>query len=190
MGSSGAPQPVDARWHRRDTCPVSLLIRRAEPDELDRVGELTVRAYQSDGLVPLDSGYDTQLRDARSRHAGAELLVAAEAESILGTVTFAVPGSPYAEVCHAGEAELRMLAVDPAARRRGVARALVQACLDRAREQGASALVLSSAVDMYPAHRLYTSLGFHRLPERDWSPVPGVDLLAFELPLAAELPTR
>jgi hypothetical protein len=32
---------------------------------------------------------------------------------------------------------------------------------------------------MTAAHRLYERLGFHRLPERDWSPVPGVDLLVY-----------
>ena len=45
-------------------------------------------------------------------------------------------------------------------------------------------MVLCSASDMQAAHRLYGSFGFRRLPERDWSPVPGVQLLAFELPLS------
>ena len=34
-----------------------------------------------------------------------------------------------------------------------------------------------------PAHRLYARLGFVRIPERDWSPFPGVDLWALRLPL-------
>src|SRR5699024_6272559 len=110
---------------------------------------------QSEGLIPEGSEYAEQLRDARGRFVAAELLVATEADTLLGTVTFALPGSPYAELCRPGEAEFRMLAVDPVARRRGIARALVQACTQRARAQGASALVLSSATDMHPAHRLY-----------------------------------
>jgi hypothetical protein len=32
---------------------------------------------------------------------------------------------------------------------------------------------------MAAAHRLYGRLGFVRLPERDFRPLPGVDLLAF-----------
>jgi hypothetical protein len=36
---------------------------------------------------------------------------------------------------------------------------------------------------MLGAQRLYAELGFRRLPERDWSPVPGVSLLAFTLGL-------
>ena len=44
-------------------------------------------------------------------------------------------------------------------------------------------MVLSSSTTMHAAHRLYERLGFTRLPERDWSPVPGVQLVAYALPL-------
>ena len=37
---------------------------------------------------------------------------------------------------------------------------------------------------MATAHRLYERLGFVRTPERDWSPSPDVDLLAYRLPLS------
>ncbi len=36
---------------------------------------------------------------------------------------------------------------------------------------------------MRAAHRIYERLGFTRDPERDWSPLPGVELLAFALRL-------
>jgi hypothetical protein len=32
---------------------------------------------------------------------------------------------------------------------------------------------------MTAAHRLYQRLGFTRLPERDWSAAPGVDLMVY-----------
>ena len=32
---------------------------------------------------------------------------------------------------------------------------------------------------MTAAQRLYERLGFTRLPERDWSPVPEIDLLVY-----------
>lgn len=35
------------------------------------------------------------------------------------------------------------------------------------------------------AHRLYERLGFVRLPEKDWSPLPGIDLLGLRLDLTA-----
>jgi hypothetical protein len=36
---------------------------------------------------------------------------------------------------------------------------------------------------MTTAQRIYERLGFVRTPERDWSPVPGIDLLTYALPL-------
>ena len=32
---------------------------------------------------------------------------------------------------------------------------------------------------MTAAHRIYERHGFERVPDRDWSPVPGVHLIAF-----------
>ena len=57
-----------------------------------------------------------------------------------------------------------MLAVDPTARRQGIARALVDACLARARADGAREVVISSLPDMVKAHGLYARLGFVRAP--------------------------
>ena len=36
---------------------------------------------------------------------------------------------------------------------------------------------------MASAQRLYERLGFERDPEHDWSPAPGIELLAFTLEL-------
>jgi hypothetical protein len=36
---------------------------------------------------------------------------------------------------------------------------------------------------MRTAHRLYARFGFVRAPERDWSPAPGIDLIAFTVDL-------
>ena len=44
---------------------------------------------------------------------------------------------------------------------------------------GARAVVLSSLHEMAGAHRVYERLGFVRAPDRDWSPLPGVDLIAY-----------
>ncbi len=52
-------------------------------------------------------------------------------------------------------------------------------CLDRARAAGKRRMVLSTGPRMAAAHRLYERLGFTRLPQRDWAPVPGVDLVVY-----------
>ncbi len=102
---------------------------------------------------------------------------------MLGSVTFVLPGTAYAELSGPGEAEFRMLAVDPAAQGRGAGEALVQACVERATALGCQAVVICVRSFSEPAKRLYARLGFARVPERDWSPFPGVDLEALRLPL-------
>ena len=126
--------------------------------------------------------YVGRLRDAATRDREAELWVATSTAGLLGCVTYCPPGSPWREIAaDDAEGEFRMLAVDPPARGRGVGRLLVKRCLDRSRELGHRRLVLCSEQRMAAAHRLYASFGFTRLPERDWSPVPGVNLLGYGL---------
>lgn len=158
-------------------------IRRANPDELDAVGRLTVDAYVSGGVIPADAPYLAFLGDATSRDAEAELWVAVDARGVVGTVTYVEPGSALCEIARDGEAEIRTLAVAPTASGEGIGEALTRHAVERAREHGFRSLVLSSSTTMHTAHRLYERLGFTRLPERDWSPVPGVQLVAYRLPL-------
>jgi ribosomal protein S18 acetylase RimI-like enzyme len=142
---------------------------------------VTRQAYVDDGYMPADEPYTEHLADAERRAAEAELWVAADEGQVLGCVTFCPPGSPWREISEEGEAEFRMLAVSPAARGRGVGEALVRHCLERARELDLHVMVLSTMDKMAAAHRLYERLGFTRLSERDWEPVPGVTLLAYRL---------
>jgi GNAT superfamily N-acetyltransferase len=162
-----------------------VILRRARPEELAAVGELTLAAYTADGFLVEDDFYAAELLDAARRGAEAELIVAADRASheLFGTVTFCLSGSHYAEIARAGEAEFRMLAVAPAARGRGVGHALARWCVDRAREQSCTAVMLSSLAEMHTAHRLYERMGFHRRAERDWMPVPDVALIAYRLDL-------
>ena len=159
------------------------LIRPATPPELSSVGELTARVYLDEGFVNPDSPYVDQLRDAAGRAARTTLLVAVDpdTEAVLGAVAFAPSDSPYAELAGDGESEFRMLVVDPSARRRGVGTALVRECVEQARAAGCATLRLSTQVEMTTAHRLYERLGFVRTPERDWAPVPGVNLMTYAL---------
>jgi ribosomal protein S18 acetylase RimI-like enzyme len=160
---------------------VSLEIRLAAPAEFPAVAELCVAAYAP--FVAGDHQYLRELRDVPRRAAQAELLVAAEPDHgrVLGTVTFVPDGGPLGEIAGPDEAEFRMLAVDPAAQGRGVATALLRRIVDDSRRRGREGVVCSSLPEMRAAHRIYRRLGFRRAPERDWSPVAGVDLLAFAL---------
>ena len=164
---------------------MDFLIRPALDSELDAAGDLTAETFITDGHTPRGSTYEPRLRDGHDRAANAELLVAVDpgTGALLGSVTYAPPGSPYADLAEGQEGEFRMLAVTPAARGRGVGEALVRACLDRSRELGLPRVVMSTQQDMVRAHRIYERMGFVRTPERDWSPVPGVDLMTYAIEL-------
>jgi ribosomal protein S18 acetylase RimI-like enzyme len=147
-----------------------MIIRPVTEDEYDALGELTVQAYAGLPGNVLSDAYFAALRDVAGRVRRAPILVAVEDGHLLGGVTF-VPGpGVYDEFTDPDEAGIRMLAVDTAARRRGVGATLVDACLERARAAGRMRLVLFSATWMTAAHELYERLGFRRAPERDWSP--------------------
>ncbi|MFF9280718.1 GNAT family N-acetyltransferase [Streptomyces griseosporeus] len=168
---------------------MDILIRPADPAEHAALGEITAQAYLRDGLLDFGESdeYLGELRDVAKRAAAAQVLVAVEGERLLGGVTFVPSGGPMADIARPGEAEIRMLAVDHAARGRGAGEALVRACVERARAtRGCRAVVLSTQRTMHAAHRIYERLGFVRTPERDWNPLPELDdimLLTYELTL-------
>jgi ribosomal-protein-alanine N-acetyltransferase len=66
----------------------------------------------------------------------------------------------------ADEAELLTVAVDPAHRRRGAARLLLGAVVDRVRGDGARTLFLEVGADNPGARTLYDSLGFETAGRR------------------------
>ena len=160
-------------------------VRRARYEDLTAVGELTVAAYE-EFLDGPDDPYVDQLRNAEARFAEAELWVAVDEDDrrVLGAVTICPDGSPWREIGVADEGEFRMLAVAPGARGRGIGEALVRFCLDRFREVGSTAVVLSSLAEMSSAHRIYERLGFQRAPDRDWEPYAGVHLIAYRKDLS------
>jgi GNAT superfamily N-acetyltransferase len=156
-------------------------IRPARPEEYESVGELCVLAYGAlEGET--DLGYVEELRDVAGRAALVDVLVAAEPDgALLGTVTY-VPGpGPLAEAEREDEAGFRMLAVAPWAQGRGVGRALVDACIERARADGRNGLAIYTRPSMKAAHRLYKSLGFTRDEASDWEFEPGEWLWGFRL---------
>jgi ribosomal protein S18 acetylase RimI-like enzyme len=146
--------------------PGGVEVRRADPADAGLVGALTERVYRQGGWT--DEEYSKLLLDGRSRIEEAIVLVATADGAVIGTVTMAPPDSRFANVGRAGEVEVRMLAVDEAARGRGVAGRLMDACEDLARGEGFAAVVLSTEPDMYAAHRLYRRRGYVRQPGRDW----------------------
>jgi len=160
-----------------------VLIRDARADELARVGEIRVAAYRADGFLAAGSHYEPALRALGTEGTG-EVLVAERSDGeLVGTVTLQRWPQTGELLAGPDEAEIRALAVLPVARSEGLGRDLLAAVLDRAGRADVRHLVLSTQTAMKTAHHLYESMGFRRIPERDWSPVPGVTLLVYGLVL-------
>lgn len=159
-----------------------LTVRPVLPEEHLAVAELTAGVYVGDGYSSAD--YEPALRDVASRVNSATVLVATLGPDLVGAVTVATRLGKWAEQAVLGEAVIRMLVVAPAARGAGAGDALVRACVEQARGDGCMLVRLSSQADMRAAHRLYERVGFRRTPSCDWSPVPGLVLMTFALPLA------
>ncbi len=161
---------------------MDIVIRHAREEDLQGAGEVCVEAFVGDGHTAPGSDYVGLLRDAARRAREAELLVAVDAGpggQVLGCVTFAAGGTPWADIAEPYEGEIRMLATGARARGRGVGEALVRAALARSGELGLTGMAFSTRPGMHAAHRLYERLGFRRAPGRDWSPAPGIDLLVY-----------
>lgn len=151
------------------------------------LGGFVVEAYlRLPGHVE-EPDYERELADVGGRAGlpGTEVLAAFDGDRPLGCVTYvAGASSPLAEHDDPDAASFRMLGVDPGAQGRGAGRAMVAACLDRARASGRARVLLHSTPWMVGAHRLYESLGFVRDESYDWVPVPDVTLWGFRLELS------
>ena len=115
------------------------------------------------------------------------LLVAEHDRRVVGAVTFYEDAAAEGLGWPAGWAGLRALGVDPAARRLGAGRALMDACLDRALAARAPVLCLHTAAFMTAAVAIYEAMGFRRAPEFDFDVpargAPPVHILAYRLDL-------
>jgi ribosomal protein S18 acetylase RimI-like enzyme len=146
-----------------------MQIRPVQPDEYEKLGRLTVRSYRhlANG-EPLGS-YERVLADVKSRTLDCDVFVAVDdLNTVLGGVTY-VPGpntsmSEFEDVDAAG---IRHLAVDPASQGSGVGRALLEFCIQHAREKQRPRLRLHSTTPMVIARAMYERMGFTRAPEFD-----------------------
>jgi GNAT superfamily N-acetyltransferase len=115
----------------------------------------------------------------------ADRIVAEQDGDLLGSVLLYPPAAKAYGSAGLSVAwpEVRLLAVVPAARGHGVGKALMEECIRRARGAGASALGLHTMDIMQAAMRMYEGMGFVRVPDNDFTPVPGVVVKGYRLDL-------
>lgn len=154
-----------------------ITIRPAVEADFDSIARITRDSYLAAGYFDsADHPYMKQVQEVAERAAKATIWVAEREGRVVGSVTLAVAGEPYADIALADELEFRMLVVDPAVQRSGAGKAMVEAIIGHARTlEGIKAVALTTGKTWESAHGLYRKIGFHRAPERDWL-VPGTDI--------------
>src|SRR5215510_3349473 len=162
------PVPDTAVSARRKAVP---FVRDAVPADHPAIRAIVTAAYrQYADMIPsvLFSNYRADLLDL-DRHASLGRLLVAEAdERVWGFGAFYPDASVQSFGWPAGWASGRALAVHPAARGLGVARALIAAGERLAQDGGAPVFAFHTASFMTSAIALYERLGYRRAPEFDF----------------------
>lgn len=147
---------------------MSLLIRQAVESDLDRIGEITMRAWfsatvlqQLEELYGLLAGkpWQERKRDSVVSSIGNNLdrCVVAEIDGVVvGYATWKIDAREKS-------GEVGNNAVDPDHRGHGIGTALIERTLDIMSEQGLTFLRVSTLVHDAPARRVYEKLGFKEL---------------------------
>lgn len=143
-------------------------VRVARPEEHAEAGRVTALAYR-EYVRPGDADWEpylSRIADVGERAGRTTILVAVDDGRLLGSLTLELAGRVRDDDEHRPladrEAHIRMLGVDPAVRRRGVARALMTEAELLARDAGKSFITLNTTKRMRAAQTMYEGLGYER----------------------------
>lgn len=156
----------------------SYTIRNAVPDEFTEIGQLIVEVFsQQDGFPkPADQpDYYKLLANVGdfTRIPGTELLVAVSSDGkIEGAVVYFNEmknyGSGGIATTEKDTAGFRLLSVDHKARGKGIGKLLSIECINKARAQKLSQVIIHTTMAMQIAWKMYENLGFRRSPDLDF----------------------
>ena len=180
---------------------LTLSVRDARPSDHPAVHDVLLAAYReyAAALPPaVFDGYLADILDLDGRARDGRLIVAEHDGRVVGTVTYYDDAAAEGIGWPTGWAGVRALGVDPAVRGRGIGRALMRVCLERAHAAGAAVLCLHTAEFMTTAVAMYLAMGFRRVPAFDFDAashlrldgVRPVRVIAFRLDLPQEDPHR
>lgn len=169
---------------------MTIEVREALPEERAEAGRVTAGAYR-EFVRPGDEDWErylARIADVDARADRTTVLVAVEDDRVVGSLTLELEGRVRDEddedfrPLAIGEAHIRMLGVDPRARGRGVARAMMTAAESVARSTGKTVMTLHTTRRMTAARAMYERLGYERMEDEVFP--DGFVLLGYRKPLA------
>jgi GNAT superfamily N-acetyltransferase len=168
---------------------IDLQFRDARDADRDTIQAVTLAAYEQYAAVmgELWKFYRQNILSTLADVKPAEQIVAETQDGIVGTVLLYPANTPIhrpdGTTTRLELPEIRLLAVTPSARGQGIATALMQECLRRARQSGAAAITLHTTDMMSVAQRMYERLGFVHLPALDFFPAEGIVIKGYRFDL-------
>lgn len=173
------------------TTEESIRIRDARTDEMKAILDLTLAAYaELATTMPAVNwrGLKATIIKTLSQPEQAEVIVAELGAELVGSVLL-FPGDSDAygdQAVVANWPELRLLAVKPSVRGRGIGALLMEECILRARRSGATALGLHTGDSMVVALPMYERRGFVRTPALDFDVDGGELVKSYRLDLTPD----
>ena len=163
---------------------MELRIRDANREELEQAALMIKDSYQEyEARMPPRAwqAYAANILDVHSRLPVSQLIVADDRGKLVGAVTYYPDASATYE---AGWAGIRLLAVHPESRGKGLGRTLMDECIQRCRQRGISILGLHTTPLMDVARGMYERMGFVREPRFDHRPGFENVVMAYRLDVA------
>jgi ribosomal protein S18 acetylase RimI-like enzyme len=159
-------------------------VRPATADDHAAIDALALEAWQV-----LKPGYDPQRWNELLASVGkmstlareGRLFVVATAQQVGGAVGYMPPGRSNPKIFPLDWPSIRMLVVRPSHRGRGLGKALMNACIRAAREDGARCIGLHTSPIMEVALPMYLRLGF--IKDADLPPIAGAPYARYVLTL-------
>jgi ribosomal protein S18 acetylase RimI-like enzyme len=169
----------------RGLSPFIQVIESALPGDFAAIAALNTAAYEEFSSSLATGAWEVMkknLRNIAGRAERAEFLIVRDGGDIVGSVAYGPPGKGDPEIFAPNMAAILLLSVHPAHRGKGIARALTEACIARARRDKAVSVGLFTSELMQAAQHVYQSLGF--VMESELPPRYGIRYFRYVLPLA------
>ncbi|HEY9777562.1 MAG TPA: GNAT family N-acetyltransferase [Planktothrix sp.] len=168
---------------------MALDIETAKSGEWDEILKVTLAAYEEyarDSSPEFWSNYQKSIERTILTDDSITRIVAREGDKIVGAVLFC---SPYEKVMGGALVknpfpEMRLLAISPAHRNRGIGALLIDFCEVKARAEGWPTITLHTTVLMQTAKQMYERRGYERYTDIDFVPVPGFTVWGYRKDIA------
>jgi GNAT superfamily N-acetyltransferase len=153
---------------------MTVRIREFRADDAAAVNRVALAAWYQYRTLFLDwARSEAIFANVASLADKAELLIAEKEGSIVGCVLYVSPGREREDIYDSTWSIIRALSVHPGARGEGIGRQLSEACIERARRDGAKVVGLHTSPVMTVALPMYLRLGFvhyRDIPDRNGLP--------------------